>query len=780
MRILVSKPDSLGDQLIVAGWLQALARAQPDALVLWHVRAGIQEAAALLVGVSVFTPDFLASPTNEAARLHEIHRRGLVMIPVPLNPFGDWSRETEIILSWWETFLAAHTWDIAIAAVGNRTWVAETTVAISKATCRIGAAASSSRQIPVNGAGHLLSRLAPIFTHEVALDIQDPEVHSLGRLVAASGLIPEDERTLATLNELTGTAPDRARTLLLAPGVGGPRPRAWSAKSFLELARQLRSEGWSVEWIEGPADAAFFTEIRSEEESPIHTFGPGELTALAALLLRVRGLVCNDTAYAHLAALLGVPTVAVFGGGQGKRFHPQQGRVKVVQGLPACSGCQWHCVYTSYPCVADIPVSLVLQALRSVKSEDDSRPTTFVPPWAEPRSGSFLIETLQQEILHLDADRFARLQIVQTLLDQLRRASFPVAVPAVLPPSVLPCTTISVVIPMGRPERGLPTLDALAQQISPAAKWEVIVAGAGAQSIPSAYPGLSLHRALMTEAGSPSQTRNAGVSLASGEWLLFVDDDIRLAPDFLVRAAALIDRSTGGNTASPIAAFGARLPGRSGKTWERLTDLSNFWSQQGTTPRDSDWLYSAALLVRADAYRAAGGFDPDLAVGEDVDLCRRLVQGGHLLRYEPSLVAYHDHRRDTPLKMWRYFWKNGEGARFFFRALGGVCPFSVKTVWLKAWSDLRLNQAHQRREGEKLGWRTPLIWLNYLIVETSLEWHWQRHLRSDRRYLSMPVRAPSDATAAKALKAFDDGRHFRGIWLCAVAIVQDFSNPLRR
>jgi len=776
MRILVSKPDSLGDQLVIARHLQALASANPDALVLWHVRDGMEDVASLFSGVSVFHPNLGASPGMEADRLQSLHCAGLVLVPIPLHPFAEWTSVTEEHLAWWRVFLESQPWDAAVAAVGNRTWVAEASIAAARAPIRIGAAPTTARQIPVNAAGELIGACSPLFTVEIPFDPETSEDCLLRKLLQAlphSGAIAWDLPAKLKI-PISGTT-SNAGQIILAPGVGGPAWRAWPADKYLELDARLRKCGWSVTYLAGPLDSDFLKPIRETPGKDIRTFARGDLVEISRLLQQGAALVCNDTAYVHLAALLNVPTLAVFGGGQKQRFHPQTGRVKIVQGLPACAGCQWHCVFERYPCVSDIPVDLVMSALNALMRDHDSTLVPFAPSWSGERSGATLVSRLQEEILFLDSDRFARLQIIQSLLDKQRQSSLQPA-PGSNPPGATPL--LSVVIPMGRPESAGPTLAALASQVPPGVDWEVVVAGAGESRIPSNFAGLTLARVVLPNRAPPSQTRNAGVTHARGKWLVFIDDDIQPAIDFLACAVALLRRLDEENPT--VSAIGARLPGRRGGFWERVTDLSNFWSQQDRVARDCDWLYSAALLVKADAFRATGGFDPQLAVGEDVDLCRRLAAQGHRLRYEPSLVAYHDHRRDSAFRTWRYFWRNGEGARFFFRSIGGTCAFSLKTVWLKTWSDFRGNLAHQKRYGGKLGRHAPAVWLNYLIVETSLEWHWQRHLRDGRRYADLPARTRSDATAARALSAFDNSRPIRGAWLSLIATLQDFANPVRR
>lgn len=56
------------------------------------------------------------------------------------------------------------------------------------------------------------------------------------------------------------------------------------------------------------------------------------------------------------------------------------------------------------------------------------------------------------------------------------------------------------------------------------------------------------------------------------------------------------------------------------------------------------YLPTAALLVRREALRAVGGFDPDLRFGEDVDLIWRLIDAGWTVRYHPDTAVTHPPR----------------------------------------------------------------------------------------------------------------------------------------
>ncbi len=62
-------------------------------------------------------------------------------------------------------------------------------------------------------------------------------------------------------------------------------------------------------------------------------------------------------------------------------------------------------------------------------------------------------------------------------------------------------------------------------------------------------------------------------------------------------------------------------------------------AERGGTGQAVRYVPAAALVVRRSAL--ASGFDPDLRVGEDVDLVWRLRDEGWRVRYEPSVTVFH-------------------------------------------------------------------------------------------------------------------------------------------
>ena len=117
------------------------------------------------------------------------------------------------------------------------------------------------------------------------------------------------------------------------------------------------------------------------------------------------------------------------------------------------------------------------------------------------------------------------------------------------------------------------------------------------------------------DARSIGAVRNAGAAVASGELLVTVDADCRVAPGSLRAASVLLDSGVvvgGGSRIVPE----RRSPGivATYAVMELLVGASR--------------LAGGMFWCRRDDFDAVGGFDADLLVGEDLDFARRLRAHG--------------------------------------------------------------------------------------------------------------------------------------------------------
>jgi GT2 family glycosyltransferase len=132
--------------------------------------------------------------------------------------------------------------------------------------------------------------------------------------------------------------------------------------------------------------------------------------------------------------------------------------------------------------------------------------------------------------------------------------------------------------------------------------------------------------------------RNHGARLTTTEFLLFVNCDVVLGPDWLEHGVAFME-----SAAEVGAVSGAIVPVAGPKV---LRD----WRLQFIEPKPHrsslagptavTWLVGHALLVRRAAFDSAGGFDPRFrTAGEDWDFSQRVRARGYELVHHPGLVA---------------------------------------------------------------------------------------------------------------------------------------------
>lgn len=127
--------------------------------------------------------------------------------------------------------------------------------------------------------------------------------------------------------------------LAILPG-SGSAAKNWDAAHFATLAATLREEGLAPILFEGPADRAAVAETLAQLRPPAPpVLRDDPPLTLAGLFERCRLVIGNDSGPTHLAALLGRPTLAIFGPTDPRRSAPRGARVAVLRaGLP-CSPC---------------------------------------------------------------------------------------------------------------------------------------------------------------------------------------------------------------------------------------------------------------------------------------------------------------------------------------------------------------------------------------------------------------------------------------------------------
>lgn len=134
----------------------------------------------------------------------------------------------------------------------------------------------------------------------------------------------------------------RRPVVFLHPGSGSPR-KNWPAGRYAELAERLAADGVATPvFITGEADAAAAEQL-ARLAPDIARLPPCDLPRLAGALTAADAFVGNDAGITHLAAALGVPTLALFGPTDPAVWAPRGLRVRILSAgdfpshLPALS-----------------------------------------------------------------------------------------------------------------------------------------------------------------------------------------------------------------------------------------------------------------------------------------------------------------------------------------------------------------------------------------------------------------------------------------------------------
>lgn len=154
--------------------------------------------------------------------------------------------------------------------------------------------------------------------------------------------------------------------IALHPGAG-TRKKAWPPQRFAALGRQLARRPAKLLIIQGPADEGCVEELLSGLEGISSLVARDlPLRKVAALLSCASLFVGNDSGCSHLAAALGVRTLALFGPTDPLIWAPRNEGASWLQGKVACAPCtraqQRAC--DEQRCLEAIEVPAVLACLK--------------------------------------------------------------------------------------------------------------------------------------------------------------------------------------------------------------------------------------------------------------------------------------------------------------------------------------------------------------------------------------------------------------------------------
>lgn len=129
--------------------------------------------------------------------------------------------------------------------------------------------------------------------------------------------------------------------VVVHPG-SGSRCKCADPRLYAEVVDWVTECGGQAVMVEGPADGevvAAVTNRLSHHRVPV--LKNCELTVLAAVLVQASLFIGNDSGVTHLAALVGAPTVALFGPTDPARWAPIGRTVQILEGSSCACRPEW-------------------------------------------------------------------------------------------------------------------------------------------------------------------------------------------------------------------------------------------------------------------------------------------------------------------------------------------------------------------------------------------------------------------------------------------------------
>jgi ADP-heptose:LPS heptosyltransferase len=320
MRILVIRPGALGDVLVTLPALQALSEAFPSASI-----------------------ELMGS----LAVVQWLPGRGVV------NSVSSFDRAD----------LGALFQPEAVPAAGLRDYLDSFDLIVSYATAPEHVFARNLARLARGRVLSLDTRPSEVHMH-MSVYLQQP-LRELG--AAADAGYPDLHLTPADQQEAgrwwAAQRLEDAWVVAIHPGSGSPA-KNWPAERFAALATQLQRERRArIVLLSGPADEIAGASMRRVQDAILLQEPP--LALLAAILSRCRLYVGNDSGVSHLAAAVGVPTVAIFGPTDPEVWAPRGPAVRIVREAAPCAPCapSQRQAWQECVCLEAVSVQMVMDAI---------------------------------------------------------------------------------------------------------------------------------------------------------------------------------------------------------------------------------------------------------------------------------------------------------------------------------------------------------------------------------------------------------------------------------
>lgn len=269
-----------------------------------------------------------------------------------------------------------------------------------------------------------------------------------------------------------------------------------------------------------------------------------------------------------------------------------------------------------------------------------------------------------------------------------------------------------IVCTYNRAESVRDTLRALrAQKTNPSREWEVVVVDNNSkdhtrQVVEEIQREWPLLRYEFEQTQGLSHARNHGIEVASGDTLLFTDDDVCPEPDWVqvvLDSMAEHDCDACGGYIAPV--WEKQPPAWLTERFYGFLAIKTDMAERQIHTK-SDTPFGANMAFRREIFARHGSFDVTrgrmgnvLASGEDVELFERILSGGGKVMYFPRARVHHRVEafriEKSYFRRWRFqtsrnlaISRGVPGERRIFNIPPYLFPQTLRALWRAAWGRL--------------------------------------------------------------------------------------------
>lgn len=176
--------------------------------------------------------------------------------------------------------------------------------------------------------------------------------------------------------------------------------------------------------------------------------------------------------------------------------------------------------------------------------------------------------------------------------------------------------------------------------------------------------------------GGPGNARNYGAKQSKGDYLIVLDSDCILPPDYIKSVNKELKETGADAFGGPDKASDSFTDVQKAINYSMTSFFTTGGIRGGKKKMDKFYPRSFNMGVRQEVYQALGGFSR-MRFGEDIDFSIRIFKGGYTCRLFPGAWVYHKRRTD-----FRKFFKQVHNSGIARINLYKKYPESLKLVHL--------------------------------------------------------------------------------------------------